>query len=248
MKSRMNKPAYTAAAIAAVTIAAVFFIFFTDNKANQHQSNVTLPESGGEKTPAADIILPYENDDNGKIVEISAANVLSVIRTIQRPAQYYMELETSVYSSGKALTTSVKYWVKDGQSITRREKAGEAAATYTMCTQDTVKIWHENSDDVYSTFRSRYSGDDIAGIMTYEDILTSSDKIVSAKYTDVDDYQYIYIIASDNELLYIKEYYIDVNSGLLLHSRISKSDELIYSMDTSVLSEDISDMDSLFVP
>lgn len=246
MKGRTSRPAYTAAAIIIVVAVVIFFVVFTDNGQYRKPSTITLPDIGSEEEISGDTEFPSEDSPEAHKVEVNRDNILSIVRAIKRPDKYYMELETSVYYSGRSLTTEIRHWVNGGQSVTRSVKAGNTTPVYVMRTEDTVKIWYENSEEFYQTSAANYSDDDAAGIMTYEDVLTTKDRIVSAQYAEQNGCQCIYIETEDDELSYRKEYYVDVDRGLLVSAKTYKESELIYSMDVSVIDEDISAMDKLF--
>lgn len=246
MKKPELKPGYIAAAIVLIMALVIVLIFLTDASRNRHEANIVLPAHGGDDGANTVIELPYEEVDPGKKVEINTANVLSVIRAMARPEQYYLEMKSTVYAQEASVTTDIRHWVSGEQSVTRRYKDGDDAAIYMMRTQENVKIWFEGAEDVYIGALSDYSGDDAAGIPSYEDVLTTGDQILSAKYVMEGQYACIYVSAADEALSYIKEYYIDVGTGLLIKTQTHKGGTLIYSMEVSVIDEDISSMDSLF--
>ncbi len=248
MKKPELKPGYIAAAIVLIMASVIVFIFLTDVNRNRREANIVLPAHGGDDGSDTVIELPYEDAESREKVEINAGNVLSVIRAMERPEHYYLEMESTVYASEAFLTTEIRHWVSGEQSVTRRYKDGDAAAVYTMRTKENVKIWFEGAEDVYIGALSEYSGDDAAGIPSYEDVLTTGDQILSAKYVMEGQRACIYVSAADEALSYIKEYYIDVGTGLLVKMETYKGGVLVYSVEVSVIDEDISSMDLLFAP
>lgn len=246
MKKPELKPGYIAVAIVLIMAAVILLILITDANRNRREANIVLPEYSGDDGSGTVIELPYENTDLGEKVEINTGNVLSVIRAMERPEHYYLEMDTTVYAGEAFLTTGIRHWVSGEQSVTRRYKEGDAAAVYIMRTEENVKIWFEGSQDVYIGAVSDYSGDDAAAIPSYEDVLTTGDRILSAKYVTEDEYACIYVSAADEALSYVKEYYIDVNTGLLVKMQTRREGKLVYSMKVGIIDEDISSMDLLF--
>ena len=247
MKNRKIKAAYFAALIIFAIAAVLLVVFLTDSGAHRRETTIVLPGHEGAQSDASGAIdIPAEQSYNGREVKIDTENVLSVIKAMRRPDKYYLEMETAVYAGETARTCQVKHWVSGDSSVTRRKEDGASSAVYTMRTPENVKMWYENSADVYTGALAQLSADDAAGIMTYEDVLKESGTLISARYTDLDNFRCIYVSARDKLLGYTREYYIDADTGLLVKSVTTKAGETVYSMSVSVLSLDISDMDRVF--
>jgi hypothetical protein len=74
--------------------------------------------------------------------------------------------------------------------------------------------------------------DTIARIPTYEDILElKRDDILAASYIEYEGNPYIYV--RFNGLMYVHEYYISTNSGLVDIAKKYDGEALVYSMDAT---------------
>lgn len=240
------RPGYISAIIVLILAAVIAMILLTDANRDRREANIVLPEVGEGVSPAGAVELPRETTVQGKNVEITTDNVLSVIRAMDRPAQYYLEMDTTVYTSDGSLTTHIRHCVRDGDSVTRRYRDGDRAARYLLRTGETIRIWYEGEQDVYAGSVEDYSSDDAAGIPTYEDVLTSADRVLSAKYVMEDGRACIYILTQDEALSYSHGYFIDVDTGLLVKSQTQAGGTLVYEMHVTAYSEDISSMEELF--
>ena len=248
MKKSELKPGYIAVLIILILAAVILVIFLTDVNRNRREANIVLPEYSDNDGSDMVVELPYEESDAMEKVVLNTGNVLSVIRAMARPKYYYQEMETTIYAAQSSVKTQIRQWVSEEQSVTRRYKEGDAAAVYVLRTKENIKIWFEDSQDAYIGALSNYSSDDIAGIPSYEDVLTTGDEILAAKYVIEGDRACIYVCTEDKLLSYIKEYYIDVQTGLLVKMETRREGELVYSMETVRLDEDVNDMDLLFNP
>ena len=228
------RPGYISAIIVLILAAVIAMILLTDANRDRREANIVLPETGEGLSPSGSVELPREAPEPGKNVEIDTGNVLSVIRAMDRPEQYYLEMDSTVYADGSSLTAHIRHCVRGEQSVTRRIRDGDRTARYLLRSGDTIRIWYEGGQDVYSGSVEDYSGDDAAGVPTYEEVLTSADRILSAKY-----------VMEDEALSYSRGYFIDVDTGLLVKSQTQKNGTLVYEMCVTVYSEDISSMENL---
>jgi len=245
MKRPELKPGYIAMIIVLIMAAVILAIFLTDAGHNRREANIVLPDQTTADPSGGDVDLPYEESISGERIEITTENVLSVIAAIKRPTIYYLEMETTVYAGELSRTTQIRHWVSPTQSVTRRLTDGDAEALFVMRSGDEVRIWYEGSEDAYSG-ASTQSTDDIAGIPTYEDVLTSTGGILAAKYMMDHDRACIFVSVEDVTLGYVVNSYIDVDTGLLVRSQTYKGSELVYEMSVSIVDEDASGMDRVF--
>ena len=239
------RPGYISAIIVLILAAVIAMILLTDANRDRREANIVLPETGEGLSPSGSVELPREAPEPGKNVEIDTGNVLSVIRAMDRPEQYYLEMDSTVYADGSSLTAHICHCVRGEQSVTRRIRDGDRTARYLLRSGDTIRIWYEGGQDVYSGSVEDYSGDDAAGVPTYEEVLTSADRILSAKYVMEDGRACIYVLTQDEALSYSRGYFIDVDTGLLVKSQTQKNGTLVYEMCVTVYSEDISSMENL---
>ncbi len=240
------RPGYISAIIVLILAAVIAMILLTDANRDRREANIVLPEVGEGVSPSGAVELPREATEQGRTLEINTDNVLSVIRAMDRPTQYYLEMETTVYADGASLTTRIRHCVRGGDSVTRRFRDGDRAARYLLRSGETIRIWYEGGQDVYSGTVEDYSGDDAAGIPTYEEVLLSADRVLSAKYVLEDGRACIYVLTQDEALSYSRSYFIDVDTGLLVKSQTQRNGTMIYEMRVTAYSDDISSMENLF--
>ena len=115
-----------------------------------------------------------------------------------------------------------------------------------MRASDEVRMWYEDSSEVYTGALADLGADDAAGIKTYEDLLAQQGELVSASYTAYEDYSCIFVLARDAALGYLTEYYVDVDTGLLVGCNTKKNGETVYSMTVSEIGDDVSGMENVF--
>ena len=239
------KQSYVAAIIVLIMVIVILTIFLTDAGNNRKEANIVLPEYGTADSSGGEIKLPQEDAAPGERIEITTENVLSVIAAIERPEVYYLEMETTVFAGELSRTTQIRHWVSPTQSVTRQITDGNDAALFVMRSSDEVRVWYEGSETAY-TGASTYSTDDLAGIPTYEDVLTMQGGILAARYMMENDRACIFVSIEDVTLGYVVNFYVDVDTGLLVRSQTYKGSELTYEMSVSVIEEDPEGMDRVF--
>ncbi|MDR2360469.1 MAG: hypothetical protein LBD85_04195 [Oscillospiraceae bacterium] len=139
------------------------------------------------------------------LVELTPQNVQSVVASLSRPKSYSRTYSVTLY------------WDGDSSSETLNVTLSDNALTINGETFDAAE---KNADEI----------DLLARIPTYENLLdVSPAEIRSADYISFDGGQYIRV--RYNGLMYIHEYFISIESGLLEHAlKRTNSGIIVYRM------------------
>jgi hypothetical protein len=150
---------------------------------------------------------PHSGSPISNKAELTPDTVQAVVRTLTRQENYSRNYTVNLYWSGGSLTSNINLTV-DGDNMTVND------VTYS---RGGVKLAEQ---------------DTIARIPTYEDILElERDDILAAAYIEYEGNPYIYV--RFNGLMYVHEYYISTDSGLLDIANKYDGEALVYSMDAT---------------
>ena len=219
----------------------VFLLLSTLNP-NSHEANIRLPDSsdvGDESDPK---VRPKEPGDNARPVSITKNNVQNVIETLERPATYYVRVENVVSYRDESRVTSTEQWVLADKCVTKTRDSLSAQALCMITRDGGVTVWYEGDDRVLDTGAVSFTqADMLAGIPTYEDVLSLDPEVITAAdYRDWEETACIYVETYDEVMSYTNRYYVSVGSGLLVHAETYTKGELVYSMNLLEYSEDTS--------
>lgn len=228
----------------------LLFLLISTLNPNSHEADIRLPDSsdmGDESDPK---VRPKEPGDNARPVSITKNNVQNVIKTLERPETYYIRVENVVSYGDESRVTNTEQWVLADRCVT---KMRDSLSTQVLCmiTQDGgATVWYEGDERVLDTGAVSFTQADIlAGIPTYEDILSlDPNTITAADYRDWEENACIYVETYDREMSYTNRYYVSVGSGILVHAETYTQGELVYSMNLLEYSEDTSGSEGIVPP
>lgn len=220
---RNNK--YSVFFAAALIIIAFLFVVAVFLLTQKNQSSfITLPEQQQEVSDSSSATGTEHKD----FLQVTVENVLSVVETLQRPESYVQKIVV-FYDDATTPAKTVNLVSNRGKC---RADSDTVSGTSTVVSDGkTVWMWH--SDDMSPAkidADSSVSMDDLIGIPTYESVLseepltiTDADYIVLPETAD----QCIYVTCQKENVL--TEYWIGIESGLLLQASVSVDGIQIYN-------------------
>ena len=214
----------------------------------------------GEQT--IDISLPggIQNDavaDNGGAapvletdlteIVVTKENVQDVVRSLARPEIYHIAITATNHYSDLVRTRTVDHWVREGNARTRTTVGN--VTSNELRWGDAVYLWN-TGDETYVTYPvGSFSSDASAGMLTYEDVAKiPTGQIVDAGYEAYEDTPCIHVVSKDDTLGYTSEYYISLDTGMLIYGAVRKDTTPIYSMTVTEMTEGVFDETVFMLP
>lgn len=206
---------------------------------------------GGE---APVISLPSPSSDSGGsdtgLVSVNSETVQTAIATLSRCEAYFREYNVTTYCQDCSAQSVVKVW-QSGEN-TRIAIKQDDISKNTLFRDDTVYIWYDDdSSAVFTSSADSYdpqSLDRSARLIYYEDLLNAdSEQIVDAGYVEKSGENCIYAEYFSEDLNYVNQIFVSVNTGLLVAAEVYEGEVLTYSMET-VSTNLATPEDEVFVP
>lgn len=178
-------------------------------------------------------------------IEITPENVVSVIRTLNRPNAYTLHAVIEISGMGRTSSTLLTHSVRDGMSADVSETDGQI--THSVRAAGLVFVWKEDENVVR---HPDFGEDAAAGLAEYESVFDTDPKnILNAGYESYEGFSCIRFSAYDEELKLTVDYLIDIDSGLLVSSETrNESGETLYRMNTLSIELDTPSDDVFLLP
>ncbi|MDR1117534.1 MAG: hypothetical protein LBL09_04730 [Oscillospiraceae bacterium] len=165
---------------------------------------------------------------------ITADNVQACIRDLERPSAFFQEFVVELFFEGGAGHSSVRRerYVMDGcERIYVYNSSGKISENF-IITEDKTYIWDEGNRQYLTSPTGSILPDDVAQILTYESILDlDKGSITACGYAAVGETPCIFVEAYDSDLKAARNYWISLESGLLISANITKDEKLTYQMN-----------------
>lgn len=240
------------ALIIAVVIAAAVMSSFLLPTFFRKTPSITLPDvsslTGGENQPD-DSQDPFGN--SFVRVEITPDTVQSVIETLNRPESYYREMTVERIwgeEEGDRSTTAVQVWT-DGGYTRVRAALPSGLVRHCIVGDGNIYLWYGGDKTWYQNSADGASADLAQIIPTYEEVLAlQKSDITEAGYVTYDGMSCIYVTAEDRTVNYLRRYWIEVQSGLLVGAETVKDSMLVYRMTADTLDIPVSEDASFELP
>lgn len=207
--------------IAFLVIVAVFLM-----SDRSPRSDIQLPDEAPQVTDQTN----FNSVGSNGFVQITVDNVLSVVETLHRPKEYQ---QTVVVSYGEEPDESDEKITCVTNGAVYRADFVRNGGTETLLTDgSTAWLWH--SDDkhpVSVSVNGTVTIDDLMAIPTYELLLKEDPaKIVNADYVVLQDplVQCVYVSVEEDDIL--REYWIELQTGLLFQATVTNEDQTVYSV------------------
>lgn len=196
-------------------------------------AQVTLPEITESGDPSAE--TPENGTDGVVSAQVNRETVQAVIESLERPTSYHRTVETQLFWSGGSRRSQAELWQRGG--LIRLDVEEGSSIKHLILTEDTLYIWYNDETGLYSAPLSELGGDltqlaeEFSAVPGYERVLQlEPEQIQSASYSQLEGKDCIYVRAQTRDLDYIEEYYIEVETGLLLASAAYDGETLVYEM------------------
>lgn len=247
MDEQKNSRSFTLVWIVVVVgLTLIFLIALFALSQRSTDSTILLPDRVQEAAP----VSPGKTSGEDLFVQVSADNVLSVIKTLHRPAAYHQTSTLVLNADDAQLVRQADVWTN---GVFMRADISDPFQTVSYLTDGTeAYIWyHDENLPVRIPLDGTMNCDDMVGLLTYETLLeTDPAELFYAEHTVLSDpyVQCVYVstVRDDRET----RYWIDLNTGLLYMAEISENGEQIYFIEQStleLLAEDDAAFDDWFV-
>lgn len=188
---------------------------------------ITLPDT--DATPDQTVQDSDRTDDSLTVIEITPDTVQAAIATLSRPDAYQRTITIEQFWTGGSATYETMVSVRSPWTRTDRTMP-DGRVRHTIIGPETVYVWYNNEQNVYSGPAGEISADNEQSIPTYETILTlPTDQIIKADYRDFSGIHCIYVEAVSPGAHTLR-YWVSVDTGLLVAAEKLIQDETVYRM------------------
>lgn len=217
------------AATAAVTVIAVLLVFFFSGRKTKASQTIVLPDPPAQEQPAQE-----EPEQNAGLASVSTDNVQSVLeKSVFRPTSYHQSMAITIFSGETQRTQTAEVWVKG--KLLKVQLTDELETRTVLADEQTLYLWYDDETPVSMARGAAMRLDDLAGVPSYEDILTfSRSQILDASFVtlpDSDSCIYVSVQKQDTQL----DYWVSLKSGLLWKQNRLIAGELVYDMEQTAL-------------
>lgn len=218
------------AATAAVTVIAVLLVFFFSGRKTKASQTIVLPDP-----PAQEETAQEEPEQNASLASVSTENVQSVLeKSVFRPTSYHQTMTITTVSGEKTRVQTAEVWVKG--KLLKVQLTDDFETRTVLADEQTLYLWYDDEETPVSMARGAAMRlDDLAGVPSYEDILTfSRSQLLDASFVtlpDTADCIYVSVQNEDTQL----DYWVSLESGLLCKQNRLLGGELVYDMEQTAL-------------
>ena len=191
-------------------------------------SHVTLPQAeigSGQVTQQ-----PGTLGDGLAVVEITPQTVQTAIETLSRPESYRRAVTIEQFWDGGSAAYESTITAYNGWSRIDRSMP-DGRIRHTIIGSESVYVWYNHEDHVYTATGSVVSADHEQTIPTYEDVLELPVEMIAVSdYRKISDENCIYVETCPDEAGYITRYWISVDTGLLTVAEKLVEEQPVYRM------------------
>ena len=214
-----------------VVVLAVLIIFLM-NGSLKSQGAIVLPQGSAQIEEAEDIA----RRNRRKVTEITVTvdNVQAVVASLSRPNGYsYTAEKTYYYQNDIARSVCMLRVNGDMGRVDLFDRDGKVQKQL-IYTRSDMYMWGRGDSAYYTAVRDGFTLENEAGLPTYESVLgLDSDAIVEAGLKEHNGRLCVYLVSSYQQGRYTREWYIEIDSGLLYSCDAKDNGRLIWSV-TSV--------------
>lgn len=214
------------AVLVAVVMALALFSAFSVNWFHRTPS-VILPTL--TPTPSA-TAAPGTAGDYQR-VEVTTETVQRVVATLERPASYARTVTVETVGEDGAVGQTTAQVVVDGGWTQVTATLPDGRVCHTIVGEEKRYVWYDDQHTWQEYPAQERTADLSQRLPTYEDVLAlvQSD-IVDARYASSGELPCIYVAVEEQELGYVEEYWVSVDTGLLVHAESRKGEDVFYRM------------------
>jgi len=189
--------------------------------------NIEAVQPGDNQTPGS------SGTEQEQTVSVTPQTVQSVIATLERTDSYYREVLIEQFWTGGFSAVTVQTWVDHGWTRSRQQLPSGVWRS-DIVGPETAWYWYDGTDRYQSLPADERSADLSSRQPTYETVLDlDPDSITAAGYTTYESFPCIYLCAADEEHAVTQEFWVSVDSGLLLCAEMRQDDAILYRMSAS---------------
>lgn len=167
------------------------------------------------------------------VVEVTPETVREAVATLARPATYRRTVTVEQFWRGG--NASYEASVAVSGPWTRTDRAmPDGRVRHVITGPESVYIWYNNEDKVYTGAVGEITADHEQPIPTYERVL-QLEEILAADYREASGVTCIYVEAQEAQ--YVTRYWISVETGLLTAAEKLLDGETVYRMASLSLSQ-----------
>ncbi len=222
------------AKLVTVLVMAVLVLLFgvmilSDTLKSRRGTGIVLPDAGAVATAGGSGESGDPEPELYREVSVTPENVGRVIATLSRPAAYTLSAQITYSHAGASASAQVIRAVREGaESVTWVRPDGESRI---LRSGGLLYAWEEGRDVLISP-DGAMPADAAAGMPEYETAAGGTDvHVTQAGYTLYEGFSCIFFVAEDDSGL-VSEYYVDIDTGLLVRSENRLNGETVYVMQT----------------
>ena len=199
---------------------------------------INLPGLSGDGAESG--IGYYDGEGNYIRVEVTAETVQNMIASLHRSDSYYRELsvETAWGSGAQERSDELPVYVwTDGETQLVKRQMEDDSWQHQLIIGDAAYLWYEGDSAWFAYTASDETANDLAQkIPTYETVLAwNKGDIISAGYEMRQEQSCIFIEANSRVGGYTEQYWISVQSGLLVAVTREKDGIVVYQMTEKII-------------
>lgn len=214
------------ATLVAALMAVALFSAFSINWFHKTPS-VILPTL--TPTPSATPAAPGAGDYSR--VEVTTDTVQRVVATLERPESYARTITVETVGEDGNVGQTTAQVVVDGGWTQVMTTLPDGRVCHSIVGEEKRYVWYDDQRSWQEYPARERSADLSQRLPTYEDVLAlvQSD-IVDARYANSGDLPCVYVAVEEEELGYVEEYWVSVDTGLLVRAESRKGEEVFYRM------------------
>lgn len=186
--------------------------------------NVEAVQPGDSQSPGS------PGTEQEQTVSVTPQTVQSVIATLERTDSYYRETLVEQFWVGGFSAVTVQTWADQGWTRSRQQLPSGVWRN-DIIGPDSAWYWYDGAVQYQTLPADDRSADLTARHPTYETVLELDPALITtAGYTTYEDEPCIYLCAADEDADLTREYWVSVDSGLLLCAEMRLDGQIIYRM------------------
>lgn len=214
------------AVLVAAVIALALFSAFSVNWFHKTPS-VILPTL----TPAPSASPTAGATGNYQRVELTSDTVQRVIATLERPESYARTVTVETVGAGGEVGQTTAQVVEDGGWTQVTATLPDGRVCHTLVGEGKRYVWYDDQRSWQEYPAQERTADLAQRLPTYEDVLAlNQSEIVEADYVNSGELPCVYVAVAEDELGYVEEYWVSVDTGLLVRAESRKGEDVFYRM------------------
>lgn len=214
------------AVLVALVIAAALFSAFSVNYFHK-PPQVVLPSLTPPPSAAAS---PTAGGDFER-VEVDPTTVQRVIATLERPESYARSITVETVGADGEIGQTTAQVVVDGGWTQITATLPDGRVCHTIVGEGKRYVWYGDQSAWQEYPAQERTADLSQRLPTYEDVLAvAQSTIVDAQYASSGDLPCVYVAVEEEELGYVEEYWVSVDTGLLVRSESYQGEDVFYRM------------------